>query len=104
MKPENKFDAAITKDEMIRIDGNMGSRDVGITRRVGLAVLTRSYRELMDSIIKDSEVTDAFIESAEKLQDYLELLDAQRDAMREAHARLLMVLNDVYKETSSTRH
>lgn len=91
------FDAAFdeaTRDEM-EAAATCGNR--GITRRVGLAIMTRSKTQLVEGFGKDDKSRELLATTFEQIDGYIEHLKAVVETMETARARLICVAGTIDK-------
>lgn len=86
------FDAALTKDQVGEMERVYRSDQHGVTRRLALALLTRSKRQIVSSLTGNDDACEASLNELENLHSYIEHLDAIRETMATARARLIVVL------------
>lgn len=96
------FDAALTIDQVGEMERAYRADRNGITRRVALAILTRSRGQLVAGLIGDDGACEAFTNELESLHGYIEQLDAIRETMDTARARLIVALQSVADGTTAT--
>jgi hypothetical protein len=77
----------ITTEQMYQIEKNMSDKNRGIARRVSLAVLTKSIKELYEIGEEDSEI---YAEMLEQVTWHFENAKAALDLAQAAHMRMLI--------------
>jgi hypothetical protein len=82
----------LTPDQMERIERAVSDavQDDGIVRRVGLATLTISGHDMIESILQDREAAVALAESERCIRDYAKRLKKLASLMDSAATRLLI--------------
>lgn len=96
------FDAALTKDQVGEMERGYKADHNGITRRIALALLTRSKGQLVESLRGDDSTIDTFVNELENLHGYIAQLDAIRETMDAARARITIALQAVAGEGKAT--
>ncbi len=70
-------------------------KEYGVTRRLLLSVLRQSSTELANSIARDEETAEAFLDLIENTGGYIEFLGQETRIMESARARLLLSMKAV---------
>lgn len=85
------FVASLSSKQVEVMEQSANSPDHGCARRIGLHVLCRSKRQLMEHMDKD--VAAAFLSAYDAVHAYVQHLDAVRSLMHTAEVRLMVVLH-----------
>jgi len=89
------FEAAFDDETREKIERHAQDKNMGITRRIALTVLSRSKTQLVDGFGKDDESRELLSTTIERVEGYIEHLKGVVETMETAQARLFCVAGTI---------
>lgn len=85
-----EFEAELTGEQVDNMEANAASPEWATVRRIALALLSRSKAELLANMTEENAL--AMLDSTRDLLSLADLLQVQADAVRRAHARVMIAV------------